>query len=659
MTRIFVSYRRDDTEGEAGRLADRLIARFGADSVFYDRESLRPGDPWRRRIDAALAGCECMLLLIGPRWESLAGADGRRRLFNTDDVAAYEVASALRRGIRLVPLLVRRQELPATADLPPGLVALRESQAPVLHADAFGPIVEALIESLEPAASPAPRPAFLRRQSAWLWAGAGVGTLAVALFVFRPQPGPEPTPVAAAPQNIGQLRVRVLLAPDAPGESPILGASGQNVLMAIVEPFESKIELPTPAQARERELEFVLERALLPLPGQRFEADLTRRVQSAHSSAPRRTTLCLQRTLAAPADGLQAVMACEEGQRCKAAADNPGHFVASCNPLPAPLRKTSGLDWLALPSAQARAALPPPAPTRVLSAPSLPGAGVEAASATPDRVWSIPSIETLRQRNAAGAAGAADAGGAGVARGAFAEIELISPPLPSLRAARRVSLELTVNNQPAWIDGLPPHANSFPFDAEQGLRLQFGLENLGFSGARSGTEQLSLRLRFLDGKAVLRVWQADLSYVALRPQPKPQVVGDPELGISWTARYHPGSADRWQVFLSSTRGNPGLEVAKRRFDDAGHTLVLNGAAQPLVAVIRPPWQDSSSWGLNVGVKQQSGQIRFSFDDGQSLQLCRRLVQLAADPRQGVQGDTFRRRIDGTVGSNACRDLEGR
>ncbi len=37
MRPIFVSYRREDSEGEAGRLFDDLVIRFGEDSVFRSR----------------------------------------------------------------------------------------------------------------------------------------------------------------------------------------------------------------------------------------------------------------------------------------------------------------------------------------------------------------------------------------------------------------------------------------------------------------------------------------------------------------------------------------------------------------------------------------------------------------------------------------------
>jgi len=41
MASIFISYRREDTGGHAGRLCDRLSARFGGDPVFLDIQDIR------------------------------------------------------------------------------------------------------------------------------------------------------------------------------------------------------------------------------------------------------------------------------------------------------------------------------------------------------------------------------------------------------------------------------------------------------------------------------------------------------------------------------------------------------------------------------------------------------------------------------------------
>ena len=45
---IFISYRRDDSGGYAGRIFDRLTTRLGHENVFYDVDAIPPGPRFRR-----------------------------------------------------------------------------------------------------------------------------------------------------------------------------------------------------------------------------------------------------------------------------------------------------------------------------------------------------------------------------------------------------------------------------------------------------------------------------------------------------------------------------------------------------------------------------------------------------------------------------------
>ena len=65
MRAIFISYRREDSEGQAGRLFDDLTARFGEDSVFMDVAGIEPGRDFRRVIDEHVASCGVLLAMIG------------------------------------------------------------------------------------------------------------------------------------------------------------------------------------------------------------------------------------------------------------------------------------------------------------------------------------------------------------------------------------------------------------------------------------------------------------------------------------------------------------------------------------------------------------------------------------------------------------------
>ena len=51
---IFLSYRRDDSAGFAGRLYDRLASRYGPDRLFMDVDTIRPGHDFAEDIVSAL-----------------------------------------------------------------------------------------------------------------------------------------------------------------------------------------------------------------------------------------------------------------------------------------------------------------------------------------------------------------------------------------------------------------------------------------------------------------------------------------------------------------------------------------------------------------------------------------------------------------------------
>ena len=78
MAIFFISYRRQDSAGHAGRLVDRLAARFGSDSVFMDVQDISPGQNFATSIEQTLAKCTHLLAVVGPRWLEISGARGGR-----------------------------------------------------------------------------------------------------------------------------------------------------------------------------------------------------------------------------------------------------------------------------------------------------------------------------------------------------------------------------------------------------------------------------------------------------------------------------------------------------------------------------------------------------------------------------------------------------
>ena len=126
---IFISYRRDDTEGEAGRLFDDLVGSFGEQSVFMDVSDINPGVDFRKAIDDNVASCGVLLAIIGPAWASIKNSSGGRRLDDPNDFVRLEIASALARKIAVIPVLVHDAKMPRPEDLPDNLkdLAFRNS----------------------------------------------------------------------------------------------------------------------------------------------------------------------------------------------------------------------------------------------------------------------------------------------------------------------------------------------------------------------------------------------------------------------------------------------------------------------------------------------------------------------------------------------------
>ena len=175
--KIFISYRRDDTAGRAGRLFDLLATRFGARNVFQDVTAIEPGTDFTQRVDEAIAQCDATLVVIGSDWLTMSGPDGTRRLDESDDYVRREVGAALAAGVRVVPVLVDRAELPAPEDLPEVLRPLAQRQAVALRDATWHQDVDALVRRLEgEELIDAPR----RR---WPLVAGAAGVLAVAVLV--------------------------------------------------------------------------------------------------------------------------------------------------------------------------------------------------------------------------------------------------------------------------------------------------------------------------------------------------------------------------------------------------------------------------------------------------------------------------------------------
>ncbi len=124
MARIFISYRRDDSSGHAGRLYDHLTGHFGQGQVFMDVDAIQPGLHFVEVVQEAVSACDALIAVIGQEWLEVSDASGTRRLDDPSDMVRLEIATALERGIPVIPVLVRGVQMPREADLPIGLADL-------------------------------------------------------------------------------------------------------------------------------------------------------------------------------------------------------------------------------------------------------------------------------------------------------------------------------------------------------------------------------------------------------------------------------------------------------------------------------------------------------------------------------------------------------
>lgn len=127
--KIFISYRRNDSEGFAGRLFDQLGHHFGEDQIFMDFDAIEPGEDFVEVIEAAVSVCHLMIVVIGKGWLTCTDLEGRRRLDNPDDFVRLEIATALGRGIRVIPVLVAGASVPRSNQLPEPLAQLARRNA--------------------------------------------------------------------------------------------------------------------------------------------------------------------------------------------------------------------------------------------------------------------------------------------------------------------------------------------------------------------------------------------------------------------------------------------------------------------------------------------------------------------------------------------------
>jgi TPR repeat protein len=149
--RIFINYRRDDSIATAGRLHDRLAHTFGRNNLFMDVDHIPAGVDFVDHLNTQLAACDVFLAVIGLHWLDAKDESGRRRIDNPDDFVTLEIAAALARDIRVIPVMVDGAQMPKASDLPEYLKPLVRRNAVEVRNAQFGRDADALAEKVRAA----------------------------------------------------------------------------------------------------------------------------------------------------------------------------------------------------------------------------------------------------------------------------------------------------------------------------------------------------------------------------------------------------------------------------------------------------------------------------------------------------------------------------
>lgn len=192
--RVFISYRRADGAGQAGRLAEDLDRLLG-DRVFMDVSDIAPGAEFEQVLRGELASCGAVLALIGQRW--LASFEGRPH--EALDYVRLELETTLaQEGLHVAPVLIGGAELPGEAQMPAGLGPLAKRQAVILRDDRWQDDVANLARELRAVLK-------LRRR---LWLGIAAAVLVAGLVSGWLLTHRTPAPAAYSHEQAAAIAVR-------------------------------------------------------------------------------------------------------------------------------------------------------------------------------------------------------------------------------------------------------------------------------------------------------------------------------------------------------------------------------------------------------------------------------------------------------------------
>lgn len=170
--KIFINYRREDSQADARSIYQRLQRTFGSRQLFMDVDTIEKGRDFREVLHDSLAECQLMLVIVGRSWLGARNEKGARRLDDPNDFVRMEIAAALKRNIPVIPVRVGGALMPPEAELPGNLKALAMRQSAIVTHENFPHDMDGLERDIRK---------IVKRPSPWKLIVPGLAVLAAGL----------------------------------------------------------------------------------------------------------------------------------------------------------------------------------------------------------------------------------------------------------------------------------------------------------------------------------------------------------------------------------------------------------------------------------------------------------------------------------------------
>src|SRR5215472_1501858 len=181
---LFICYRREDSQGEAGRIDDHVRPRYGSERVFRDVYNGPLGADFPDHLVKTVEGCAVVIVVIGKHWLQ----SFRPRPGGSDDWLRLEIRTGLSSpGVTVIPVLVQGAAMPRAEQLPADIRALATIAAHEISDSRWGYDMSRLFEVVDGLVLPSGRQAgaaqVAGRRARWTRTGAGATAL-IAGVVF-------------------------------------------------------------------------------------------------------------------------------------------------------------------------------------------------------------------------------------------------------------------------------------------------------------------------------------------------------------------------------------------------------------------------------------------------------------------------------------------